>query len=62
MGKKSKHLFAFIWSTLFFKLVGYRQFVLSTGILIWNVDGIKVVLLEKDEAQREKRHVKLSDF
>lgn len=38
----------------FFKLVGYRQFVLRTGILSWNVDGIKVVLLEKEEAQRGK--------
>lgn len=38
----------------FFKLVGYRQFVLRTGILSWNVDGIEVVLLEKEEAQRGK--------
>lgn len=38
----------------FLRLVVYRQFILSTGILSENVDGIKVVLLEKEKAQREK--------
>lgn len=38
----------------FLKLVVYRQFILSTRILRSNVDGIKVVLLEKEKAQREK--------
>lgn len=53
-GKGEQTILGFYLNFLFFKLVGYREFVLRTGILSWNMDGIKVVLLEKEEAQRGK--------
>lgn len=54
-GKREQAILCFYLNFFFFfKLVGYRQFVLRTGILSWNVDGIEVVLLEKEEAQRGK--------
>lgn len=59
---REQTILCFYLNFIFLKLVGYRQFVLRTGILNWNVDGIKVVLLEKEEAQRGERNEKVSDF
>lgn len=56
MGKESKQLnnSLLLFELFFLKLLGYRQFILSAGRQVWNVDEIKVVLLEKEKAQRQK--------